>query len=137
VSYSEANYENAVIEVFRDTLDYTYTYGPDVTRDYTNPLYMEDLLPSLQKINPKLPEAALSEAIHKLRNFDSGTILQNNVQFIDFLQNGVSINYYDRNEQRSALVYLVDYINVSLPPTPQLYDRDSIPVHIQCISYYE
>ncbi len=110
--YTEANYENAVIEVFRDTLGYGYVYGPDVARDYTEPLYMDELRPALRRVNPKLPEAALIEAIYKLRNFEGGTILQKNVQFMDYLQNGVSVNYYDNGEQRAALVRLVDYENV-------------------------
>jgi len=110
--YTEANYENAVIEVFRDTLGYGYAYGPNVVRDYADPLYMDELLPALRRVNPKLPEAALNEAVYKLRNFEGGTILQRNVQFMDYLQNGVSINYYDKGEQRAALVYLVDYENV-------------------------
>ncbi|WP_342770557.1 MULTISPECIES: type I restriction endonuclease subunit R [unclassified Methanoculleus] len=110
--YTEANYENAVIEVFRGTLGYDYVYAPDLTRDYTDPLYTDELLPALRKVNPKLPEAALAEAIYKLQNFEGGTFQQKNVQFMDYLQNGVSINYYDRGEQRAALVYLVDYENV-------------------------
>ncbi|MDR1728002.1 MAG: type I restriction endonuclease subunit R [Acidobacteriota bacterium] len=110
--YTEANYENAVIEVFRDTLGYGYAYGPDVARDYADPLYMDELLPALRRVNPKLPEAALTEAVYKLRNFEGGTFLQKNVQFMDYLQNGVSVNYYDKGEQRAALVYLVDYENV-------------------------
>ena len=32
-SYTEANYENAVIEIFRDTLGYDYVYAPDLVRD--------------------------------------------------------------------------------------------------------
>ena len=31
---------------------------------------------------------------------------------MDYLQNGVSVNYFDANEQQSALVYLADYANV-------------------------
>lgn len=45
MAYTEANYENAVIEVFRDTLGYNYVYGPDVARDYADPLFMDELLP--------------------------------------------------------------------------------------------
>ncbi|MDR1287128.1 MAG: HsdR family type I site-specific deoxyribonuclease, partial [Treponema sp.] len=111
--YTEANYENAVIEVFRDTLGYGYIYAPDLTRDYTDPLYTGDLMPALRRINPKLPEAALSEAIYKLRNFESGAVLQKNIRFMDYLQNGVPVNYFYEGEQRSTLVYLVDYANVA------------------------
>ncbi len=110
--YTEANYENAVIEVFRDTLGYGYAYGPDVVRDYADPLYTDELLPALQCVNPKLSETALTEAVYKLRNFEGGTVLQRNVQFMDYLQNGVSVNYFDNGEQLSTLVRLVDYENI-------------------------
>lgn len=112
MAYTEANYENAVIEVFRDTLGYGYTYAPDLARDYTEPLYLDELLPALRRVNPQLPEAALCEAVYKLRNFEGGTVLQKNVQFMDYLQNGVSVNYFDKGEQRAALVYFVDYEKV-------------------------
>jgi type I restriction enzyme R subunit len=56
---------------------------------------------------------ALSEAMYKLQNFENGDTLQKNIQFMDYLQNGISVNYYDKDkiEQRSDLVYLVDYEN--------------------------
>lgn len=112
MAYTEANYENAVIEVFRDTLGYGYAYGPDVARDYAEPLYLDELLPALRRINSKLPESALIEAVYKLRNFEGGTIFQKNVDFMDYLQNGISVNFFDKGEQRAALVRLVDYENV-------------------------
>ena len=111
-AYIEANYENAVIEILRDTLKYGYIYGPDVVRDYADVLYEDELLPALRRINSSLPESALSEAIYKLRNFEGGTLLQRNASFMDYLQNGISVNYYDESEQRSALVALVDYIDI-------------------------
>lgn len=111
MAYTEANYENAVIEVFRDTLGYGYAYGPDVARDYAEPLYLDELLPALRRINSKLPESALIEAVYKLRNFEGGTIFQKNVDFMDYLQNGISVNFFDKGEQRAALVRLVDYEN--------------------------
>jgi len=113
MSFTEANYENAILEVFRDTLGYDYVYGPDIERDYSEPLYLEQLQSAMERINLKLPEAAVIEAIHKLRSLDSGTLLQKNRKFTDYLQNGISVNYYDKGEQQSALVHLVDYINVA------------------------
>ena len=110
--YTEANYENAVLEVFRDTLGYSHIYAPDFARDYTDPLHKEELLAALHRVNPQLPEVALYEAVYKLRNFEGGTVLQKNIQFMDYLQNGVSVSYFDSGEQRSSLVYLVDFKNV-------------------------
>ena len=110
--YTEANYENAIIEIFRDTLGYSYAYGPDVARDFSDVLYMDEFLPALRRVNPNLPESALSEAVGKLRDFGSGDLVQKNKIFMDYLQNGISVNYYDKGEQQSALVYLVDYQNI-------------------------
>ena len=112
MAYTEANYENAVLEVFRDTLGYNYVYAPNLLRDYSDPLYIDELLLALRKINPKLPEAALNEAVYKLRNFESGTLLQKNIRFMDYLQNGVPVDYFYYDEQQSDIVYLADYINV-------------------------
>ena len=112
MAYTEANYENAVIEIFRRTLGYDYVYAPDLTREYSDPLYTNELLPALRRVNPNLPDAAINEALYKLRTFDDGTILQKNRRFMDYLQNGLSVNFYDNGEQRAALVYLLDYKNV-------------------------
>ncbi|NCB27728.1 MAG: hypothetical protein EOM62_20090, partial [Bacteroidia bacterium] len=61
MSYVETDYEEALIELFRDTLGYRYVYGPDVTRDYSDPLYKEELEAGLARVNPSLPPAALDE----------------------------------------------------------------------------
>ncbi len=111
-SYTEANYENAVIEIFRDTLGYDYVYAPDLVRDFADPLYSDELLTALRRVNPTLPEVAITEAVYKLRNFEGGSTLQKNIRFMDYLQNGVSVNYCDNKEQRSALVKLIDYEHV-------------------------
>ena len=111
-AYTEANYENAVIEIFRDTLGYDYVYAPELVRDYADPLYSDELLTALRRVNPTLPEVAITEAVYKLRNFEGGSTLQKNIRFMDYLQNGVSVNYYDNKEQRSALVKLIDYEHV-------------------------
>ena len=109
--FTESNYENAVLQLLSEELGYTYVYGPDVVRDYHSPLYEDTLLPALQRVNPSLPMDAITEAIYKLKNFESGTLLQKNMTFMDYLQNGVPVKYFDSGEERSTLVYLVDLKN--------------------------
>ncbi len=109
IHYTESHYENAVLQLFREQLGYTYLYGPDVERDYHSPLYEDILLPCLRRVNPSLPLEALNEAVYKLQNFESGTLLQKNMVFMDYLQNGVPVKYFTDGEERSALVYLIDY----------------------------
>ncbi|MCL1862284.1 MAG: type I restriction endonuclease subunit R [Defluviitaleaceae bacterium] len=112
MSFTEANYENAILELFRDTLGYHHIYAPDLTRDYSEPLYMDGLLLALRRVNPSLPEAAITEAVYKLRNFESGSFLQKNMQFMKYLQNGVTVDFHDGEKKQSHLVYLADYVNV-------------------------
>lgn len=45
--YTEASYENSVTELFRNDLGYKYAYGPDIERDFYNPLYEDVLIESL------------------------------------------------------------------------------------------
>ncbi len=61
--YNESSYENTLLELFQNNLGYEYLYGPDLNRDYKDPLLRDILLTSLQIINKGLPSAAIEEAI--------------------------------------------------------------------------
>lgn len=108
--YTEADYENSVVELFRN-MGYDYRYGPDVERDFYNPLYEEELIASLHRLNRSLPEDAISDALFKLKNFENGELVQKNAVFMDYLQNGIPVRYFEKGEERSSIVYLVDYKN--------------------------
>lgn len=110
-TFSEADYENSVIELFKNDLGYRYAYGPDVERDFYNPLYEEELITSLHRLNRSLPEDAISDALFKLKNIENGELVQKNAVFMDYLQNGIPVRYFEKGEERSAIVYLVDYKN--------------------------
>ena len=109
--FTEANYENSVIELFRNDLGYEYVYGPDIERDFYNPLYEDVLLDSLYRLNSGLPDDAIQDALFKLKNFENGELVQKNAAFMDYLQNGIPVRYFVDGEERSSIVYLVDYKN--------------------------
>lgn len=111
-SYKEADYENSVIELFQN-MNYEYVYGPDVGRDFKSPLYEDILEGSLQHINKGVPYDAIKEALFKLHNFENGELVQKNSVFMEYLQNGIPVRYFENGEERSSIVYLVDYNNVS------------------------
>ena len=102
--FTESNYENAILQLFTQGLGYTYAYGPDVMRDYHSSLYENELLPALRAINPSLSQEALEDAIYKLKNFEAGSLLQKNMVFTDYLQNGVTVKYVVEGEERTDLV---------------------------------
>lgn len=107
--YKESDYEAALIELFQN-LGYTHIYAPDLNRtDYTDPLIASVLLDSLIRINKKLPAEAIHEAINKLRNFEGGSLVEKNRTFTGYLQNGVEVKYFYKDEERASIVYLIDY----------------------------
>lgn len=111
MTYTEANYENAVIQLI-EQLGYTHVYGPDVVRDYTDPLYSEVLEVSLIAVNPGVPQAAINEALFKLRNIENGKLEQRNIIFTDYLQNGIEVAYFHNGEQKYERVHLIDYAHI-------------------------
>ena len=111
ITFTEASYENSIIELFQG-MGYNHIYGPDVERDYTSPLYEEVLVNSLYRINPKLCDDAIKDAIYKLKNFEIGELVQKNDVFMDYLQNGIEVRYLKDGEEHSDIAYLVDYENV-------------------------
>ena len=107
--FTEAHFENAILELMHDKLGYDRIYGPDVERDYTEPLYLEIVRQSLFDINPSLAKEAIDEAIVKIRNIENGSLVQRNEVFTDYMQNGVEVNYFDGKDQCSTRVRLIDY----------------------------
>ena len=107
--FTEAHFENAILELMHDKLGYDRIYGPDVERDYTEPLHLEIVRQSLFDINPSLAKEAIDEAIVKIRNIENGSLVQRNEVFTDYMQNGVEVNYFDGKDQCSTRVLLIDY----------------------------
>ena len=112
MAFAEDNYEKAIIQLFQDELGYSYQYGPDVERDFTEPLYLDELEPALTRINPLLPEGAIQEALNKLKHFENGSILQKNEVFMNYLQNGIEVSYFHDGEHLAGIVKIVDFENI-------------------------
>ena len=109
--FKESNYENSVIELFKG-MGYEYLYGPKVDRNYEDPIYNDVFVQKLRDLNAKLPDEAIVETIRKIKSFENGSITQKNETFMDYLQNGVQVSYSVKGEERSSIVYLIDYKNV-------------------------
>ncbi len=114
MSFLDENaYERSIIELFRDKLGWEYRYGPDIERDFHDPLYEAELEAAIHRINPHAHPKALSEALNKLRHFENNDLVKQNFLFTDYLQNGVQVTYSDKGENKSEIIYLVDFKNAS------------------------
>ena len=108
--YTEADYENSIIELFQN-MGYRHVYGPDIERDFTSPLYEDELTDALYRLNPSMPDDAIADALFKLKNFENAELVQKNSVFMDYIQHGVEVRYFVKGEEHSGLIYLVDYKN--------------------------
>ena len=108
--FTENSYEKALIGLFQ-AMGYEYAYGPNIERNYQEPYYLDQVWASLPMVNPSKHPNAISEAVKKLTNIDSGDLTQKNGVFMDYLQNGIPVAYHDGKEVRHDIVYLVDYEN--------------------------
>ena len=66
---------------------------------------------ALHRLNPKMSEDAIADALFKLKNFENAELVQKNELFMDYLQHGIEVRYFVKGEERSGLVYIVDYRN--------------------------
>ena len=109
--YTEANYENSIIELFQ-RMGYNSVHGSDIERDFFNsPLYEDELIAALYRLNPSMPEDAIADALFKLKNFENAELVQKNAVFMDYIQHGIEVRYFVNGEEHFGLVYLVDYKN--------------------------
>lgn len=107
--FTEDSYEQALIALFRDELDYDYIYGPDIERDYRQPCYVDALEPALRRLNPNLPDAVIEEATKRILYATDSTLIQSNEAFMRALQDGLEVPYMHDGEERTAIVQLIDY----------------------------
>ena len=87
--YTEADYENSVIELFRG-MGYRHIYDPDLERDVYSPLYEGELEAALHRLNPSMPEAAIADALYRLKHFENAELVQQNALFTDYIQHGIT-----------------------------------------------
>ena len=110
--FTEDAYEQALIELFQslEGKQYRYEYGPDLVRDYTNPILDDVLQESLHRINPTLPLDAIDDAIKKLHQIEGSSLYECNFKFTQMLQYGIEVQYTDAKHQvKTAIVNLIDY----------------------------
>ena len=111
--YDEAAYENALIDLFTNTLGYTHVYGPDIERDWHSPLYDSVLEDSIRRLNPSAAPAAIDEALLKLRHFENAELKKKNALFMEYLQNGIEVSFSANGETKSDIIYIADFNNPS------------------------
>lgn len=112
--FNEGAFEQGVIDHLCSEHGYEYLYGPDVPRssDAFDDAFLPDVVePALERINPGADRQALFAAITKLKEIEGGTLVSKNKAFMDMLQGGVEVRWFDGERDRNEIVRLVDFDN--------------------------
>ena len=112
--FTEDSFEQAIIDHLRTAHNYEYLYGPDVRRtsDAFDDAFLPDLIePALQLINPGVNRRAIDAAITRIKEIEGGTLVAKNKAFMDMLQSGVEVRWFDGKKDCNDIVRLVDFDN--------------------------
>lgn len=112
--FNEGAFEQGVIDHLCSEHGYEHLYGPDVPRssDAFDDAFLPDVVePALERINPGADRQALFAAITKLKEIEGGTLVSKNKAFMDMLQGGVEVRWFDGVRDRNEIVRLVDFNN--------------------------
>ena len=129
--FTEDTYEQALIELFQslEGKKYRYEYGPDIERDYSNPILDDVLQESLLRINPTLPLSAIDDAIKKLHQIEGSSLYECNFKFTQMLQYGIEVTF-SGNERRKGY-QMIDDAPCMVSEDLAYYGRDNEHVEAQ------
>lgn len=112
--FNEDAFEQGVVDHLCSEHGYEYLYGPDVPRssDAFDDAFLPDVIgPALEAINTGISRRAVDDAITKLKEIEGGTLVSKNKSFMDMLQGGVEVRWFDGEGNRNEIVRLVDFDN--------------------------
>ena len=113
----ESDIEETSLNWFAE-LGYTVLHGPDIAPDtpdaerssYNEVILTRRLRDAVARLNPEIPADAQEEAIRKVLNPDSHTLVQNNHAFHQMLVDGIEVEYRQLDGTvRGARVRFVDF----------------------------
>ena len=106
--FKESNVEEAIIEQLQE-LGYEYQYGPDIERDYKEPILKDMFYDSLYKINKDITEDIADEVYRKVRNFRNVDLVEANYEFYHMLYSGIEVPI---EGDRTFVAKLIDRNNI-------------------------
>lgn len=118
LSLSESSVEENLIELLKKQ-GYGYLYGPEIAPYSSNPMrkgfdsvilegVFEDVL---KRLNPNVPESAISEASSKVRKLGSSDLMANNEAFHGMLTDGVSVECFHNGQPKGFSLRIADFSN--------------------------
>jgi type I restriction enzyme R subunit len=115
-SFTESTVEDAALELLTE-LGYAVLHGPDIApgelleerAQFSDVLLIARLKNALARINPRIPAAAIEDAIRKLQSVAGPNLTESNRQFHRYLTDGVHVEYKSQGRVVYDQVNLFDF----------------------------
>lgn len=114
-TFTESEVEEAALAWFAG-LGYQVLSGPEIApgepaaerTDYRQPFLIRRVRDALYRINTRLPDSAIEEAIRKLTTPSSPALIESNHTFHHHLTDGIPVEYREGGEIRHGLARMID-----------------------------
>ena len=114
----EDNIEALAIDLFKD-LGFKYIHAPDVAPDSDYPIrssfedvvLSEQLMISLQQLNPHVRPQLIDNAIKKLLRIASDELLTDNETIHEYITQGIKVEYTQDGSTRGEIFKVIDFEN--------------------------
>lgn len=110
--FDEETLEKITMEMLA-SLEYECISGYEIERDFTKVLLEEDLINSIEKLNPNIKNEQTSEVIRLIKNLDNNNTILNNKQFTKYLLEGVSVPVQENGETKYKTIKILDLNNIN------------------------
>ncbi len=116
-NFCESHLEEATLDWFEE-LGYEVIFAPDIApdgeyperEDYSDVILKERLREALIRINPKLPEDAIAEALRRILIPQSPSLLMNNKSFHKLITDGIDVPVKQTDgSYRTEKAYIFDF----------------------------
>lgn len=123
--FTEDDLEQSVLAWFKH-YGYEHQFGPDISpnldgsasisierQGHDEVILKNRLLNALKRINPKMPDIAIDQAVKEILIPKQPSLVNNNFAFHKYLTDGISVNYQGENNQiKSGRVLVIDDKNI-------------------------
>lgn len=115
---NEDGVEQEALKFFKE-LGYEILHGPDISPDgphpmrelYSDVVLVEKLRDAIYKFNPNIPPTVKEETVKKVLRTDNPELLLNNIQFHEYLTDGITVEYREDDHIVYDKVWLFDFEN--------------------------
>lgn len=104
-----------------EVLGYEVLNGPEIAPeslfserdDYSQVILYNKLEEAIDRINPDIPTDGKEDALKKLKNIESQSLITDNKEFHKFLTDGIDAEFLDEDKNiKSEKVWLIDFENI-------------------------